>query len=169
MYTGHLYSPKGVEVLVDAASDLDATVYVVGGYQDDIQRVRDVTTADNVVFTGFIDPAKIPVYQCAADALVAPYTTNARDYLSPLKLFEYMAAGRPIVASNLDILREVLDDGSNALLVPPEDASALAEALSTVLKDDELAATLSATARSDADQYTWDQRASDILSFVNRL
>lgn len=167
MYTGQLYPSKGVDVLARAATDIDATVYIVGGFEDDIERVRRAgKDADNLIFTGFVEPSDIPTFQVAADILVAPYTTEARDYLSPLKLFEYMAAGRPIIASDLVVLREVLSEGENAALVPPEDAGALASTVNSVLQDGERYDTLAQGARADVGLYTWDQRAKRILSFL---
>ncbi|MDG5776199.1 glycosyltransferase family 4 protein [Haloarculaceae archaeon H-GB2-1] len=169
-YTGHLYPGKGGQVLAAAADRIDATVYVVGGYPADVERVKTtVEPADNVVLTGFVDPSDIPLYQVAADILVAPYTRSARDYISPLKLFEYMAAGRPIVASDLSVLKEVLTDGENALLAEPGDSDALAEAVTRVLSDTDLAQQLSATVSEQVRQYTWRRRAERILSYVQDL
>ncbi|MEA5388511.1 glycosyltransferase family 4 protein [Haloarculaceae archaeon H-GB11] len=169
-YTGHLYPGKGGQILAAAADRIDATVYVVGGYPEDVERVKTTTEpTDNVVFTGFVDPSEIPLYQVAADVLVAPYTRNARDYISPLKLFEYMAAGRPIVASDLSVLKEVLSHGENALLAEPGDSDALADAVRRVLSDTDLAQQLSATVSKDVRQYTWNRRAQRILSYVQNL
>ncbi len=170
MYTGHLYRGKGVEELIRAAPDIDATVYIVGGYQEDIERLESIANgAANVVFTGFVEPAKIPLYQTAADILIAPYTSDARDFLSPLKLFEYMAAGRPIVASDLNVLGEVLTNGENALLVPPGDSVALADAIRLVLSDDDLYRSLAESVQRNVTQYTWTQRAKNIVSFIDAL
>ena len=80
-------------------------------------------------------------------------------HTSPLKLFEAMAAGRPIVASDLPSSREVLRDGDNALLVPPGDALALSAALRRVLSDRDLARRLARSAWDEAPRYSWDARA----------
>jgi len=166
-YTGHLYEGKGVETLVEAAAGLDATVRVVGGYEEDIERVKRVAgQPENVTFTGFVEPAEIPVYQVAADVLVAPYTDESRPWVSPLKLFEYMAAGRPIVASDREVLQEVLVDGENAVLFEMGNVEALREAVGRVLADDGPAGRLAEAARRDVEQYTWERRAERVLSFV---
>jgi glycosyltransferase involved in cell wall biosynthesis len=168
-YTGHLYEGKGGETLVAAAAELDASVYVVGGYEEDIQRVQSsVGQPDNVVFTGFVDPAEIPRYQTAADVLVAPYTEASRPWVSPLKLFEYMAAGRPIVASDREVLKEVLVDGENALLFPASDADALRAAIKRVLASEELANRLVTHARETVEAHTWQSRAAAILDWVEK-
>jgi glycosyltransferase involved in cell wall biosynthesis len=159
-----------VEILVRASDRIDATVYIVGGYQDDVERIREVADGmDNVVITGFVEPTAVPTYQIAADILVAPYTSQARDSLSPLKLFEYMAAGRPIVASDLDVLREVLTDGDNSLLMPPENPTALAARVEEIFKNNELYNSLATRTKECGLQYTWERRAEEILSFVDGL
>ena len=96
-----------------------------------------------------------------AAVLVLPNraTTVSARYTSPLKLFEYLALGKPIVASDLPALREVLRDQENAILVPPDRPLALAAALREVLDDPALAERLGRGARADAPQYSWDRRA----------
>ena len=98
-----------------------------------------------------------------------PNTAQAaisREHTSPLKLFEYMAAGRPIVASDLPSLREVLRHGDNAWLVQPDDPAALAQGIQHLLAEPALAARLAAQAQEEVQAYTWEQRAERILSFV---
>jgi glycosyltransferase involved in cell wall biosynthesis len=166
MYIGHLYEEKGVETLVRAAEGLDASVYIVGGYEEDIERVkRDAGHSENVVFTGFVEPAEIPAYQIAADVLVAPYEEDSREFISPLKLFEYMAAGRPIVASDRDVLQEVLVDEENALLFEMGNDDALLRVLERILDDEALAERLGHSAGEDIEQYTWNRRAKHVLSY----
>lgn len=167
MYTGHCYEGKGVETLVQAADGLDAAVYVVGGHDDDIERVKqEAGHPENVVFTGFVEPSEIPTYQVAADVLVAPYDERGREFVSPLKLFEYMAAGKPIVASDRDVLREVLTAGENAVVFQTGDEDHLRERVETVLSEKTTAARLAQNSRESAEQYSWESRSQRILSFI---
>src|SRR4029453_17817516 len=83
-------------------------------------------------------------------------------FTSPLKLFEYMAAGRAIVASDLPAIREVLRHEVNALLVTPGDSTALAGGIERLLADSELAARLARNALNDVDDYTWSRRAEGL-------
>jgi glycosyltransferase involved in cell wall biosynthesis len=76
-----------------------------------------------------------------------------------LKLFEYMAAARPIVASDLPSIREILTDGGNALLVAPGNAEALAGAVERLLADRGLAARLARAALEAVPAYSWERRA----------
>lgn len=166
-YTGHLYPRKGVETLVAAASDIDATVYIVGGYEDDIERVkRTVGSPENVVFTGFVEPSEIPTYQVAADVLVAPYTDADLSLNSPLKLFEYIAAKRPIVASDRPTVREVLTDSENALFFQPGSVTDLRSCLGRVLGDADTAARLRDGVATMATTYSYDRRAERILECI---
>lgn len=174
VYTGHLYAWKGVDVLAEALGSLGAAVQglFVGGTPNELQRLRALLAANgwtNQTLVGPVPPQQVPLYQAAADVLALPNSGKAeisRSYTSPLKLFEYLAAGQPIVASDLPSLREVLQDGETALLVPPDDPQALAQAIGRLLADPALTQRLVAHARAAVQAYTWTARASQVLSFV---
>ncbi len=139
----------------------------------EIDRFRALAQQGGVeaVFAGYRPPAEIPQWLFAADVLAMPYaesleTATGEDtsgWMSPLKMFEYMAAGRPIVASDLPALREVLRHESNALLAAPGRADSLKEQINRLLADEALAERLSCQARADAEGYTWEKRAETIL------
>ncbi len=167
-YAGHLYPWKGVDVLLDALPLApDARARIIGGHaaEPDLARLqaraRELGIADRVEFTGFLPPGAIAAQLQAADALVLPNraTTISARYTSPLKLFEYLAAARPIVASDLPAIREILRDNENARLVPPDDPRALADALRAVTLDPALAVRLARGAFDAAAEYSWDRRA----------
>jgi len=174
MYTGHFYEWKGVEVLIQAASQLDADteVYLIGGKEADIQRIiqsHGGLSGKNIKMIPFQPPALVPTYQQAADVLVVPNVSASEDssyYTSPLKLFQYMAAGRPIVASDLPSLRTVLNR-ENAYLVSPDDPHALAQGIQAALSDPLEAARKTQRAQDEVKQYTWQKRAERILKFVS--
>jgi glycosyltransferase involved in cell wall biosynthesis len=87
--------------------------------------------------------------------------------MSPLKIFEYMASKRPIIATNLPSLREILVDGENAILVPPGSPGALAGAIKRLSGDNALCAKLAENAYLDvSEKYTWKMRAEKIISFI---
>jgi glycosyltransferase involved in cell wall biosynthesis len=89
--------------------------------------------------------------------------TLARDFTSPIKLFEYMASGRPVVATSIPSVSEILRDGVNAILVPPDSPEALAAGIKRALNDPALAKALSERASSDVRGYTWEARAKKLL------
>jgi len=172
-YTGHLFPWKGVYTLADSAKLLQQCLFVVvGGMDDDIRRFQEYLKAEgisNVEVVGYVQPSIVPDYLFAADTLVLPNSAKAKiasHYTSPLKLFEYMASQRPIVASNLPSLREVLQNGESAVLVKPDDPEALAEGIERTLSDAELAARIGRQAREDVVQYTWEERAVNIATFA---
>lgn len=177
-YAGHLYAWKGVDVLLEAIALVpEARGLIVGGHaaEPDLARTKAVADrlliADRVTFTGLVEPARVPELLRRAAVLVLPNQASAIStrYTSPLKLFEYMAAGRPIVASDLPSIREVLHDGADALLVPAGDAGALATAIRRLLADRELARRLAKAALDAVPQYGWNRRAERLEALFNAV
>lgn len=167
-YAGHLYAWKGVDVLLEAIARLPrARGLIVGGHpaEPDLARTKafaeHLGIGDRVTFTGLVEPARVAQLLTQADVLVLPNPASAIStrYTSPLKLFEYMATGRPIVSSDLPAIREILRDGLHALLVPPGDSSALASAIDRLLSNPALAARLARAALDEVPNYSWDRRA----------
>ena len=170
-YAGHLYPWKGVDVFIHSLTHAPGVHgLVVGGHpgEADMDRVtRLVTSLDlesRVTITGLVPPRDVTAALARASVLVLPNITSAisERYTSPLKLFEYLHMGRPIVASNLAALREVLTDGTSALLVPPGDPQALGLALVRLKNEPATAAALASSARALAPRYTWAARAEKI-------
>jgi glycosyltransferase involved in cell wall biosynthesis len=177
-YAGHLYAWKGVDVLLHAIALLpEASGLIIGGHaaEPDIARLRQLAQqlgiSDRVTFTGMVEPARVAEHLGGARILVLPNPESAISTLftSPLKLFEYMAAGRAIVASDLPSIREVLTGGRNALLVTPGDPAALAAAIQTLINDRDLAQRLAHTAREDVEQYTWPRRAERLEQLFDEV
>ena len=167
-YAGHLYAWKGVDVLLRALALLPGLqALIAGGHsrEPDLaamqQLARELQIADRVTFTGLVEPSRVPELLASATLLVLPNTASAisTNFTSPLKLFEYMAAGRAIVASDLPAIREVLTDGETARLVPPGDPDALAAAMRSLVDDPATARRLAANAFARAADYTWARRA----------
>jgi len=172
-YAGHLYPWKGVDVFIRALA-LAPAIHglIVGGHpgERDLARIqqlaRDCGVASRVTITGLVPPTDVRARLVDTSALVLPNTASAISdrYTSPLKLFEYLTTGRPIVASDSPAIREVLADRVTALLVPPGDAGALARALDELRTDAGLAASIGRAAAAIAPTYTWDARAGRIAA-----
>jgi glycosyltransferase involved in cell wall biosynthesis len=167
-YAGHLYAWKGVDVLLEALVQLPGVRCLVAGGHDqepDLARLKALAARlgieSRVTFTGHLPPSEIPGILARADILALPNPASAisTHATSPLKLFEYMAAGKAIVASNLPAIREVLTHDVNALLVTPGDPGALAAAIRRLADDPVLRETLAAAARTIVAEYSWDRRA----------
>ena len=171
---------KGIGTLVEAAIRLAAEpgerpvrLALVGGPEKVVEQVRARLSEaglppDFLLYPGMVPPAEVPGYLRAFDVctIPSPWTDFFAYYTSPLKLFEYMASGRPIVASDLPSTAEVLADGENTLLVPPGDPGALAGALRRLCADPALGERLAARALADVQAYTWEARARRILGFI---
>lgn len=171
VYTGGLLEWKGVDVLVEAARRLPEVRFAIaGGMEADVQRLRaSAAGLANVRLDGFQPPERVGLYLAAADVVAVPNRSapaiSAR-YTSPLKVFEAMAAGRAIVASDLPSLRELLAHDRDAWLVRPDDAGDLAQGLRRVLGDAALRERLASALHARAPAHTWDARAQRILEWI---
>ncbi len=179
LYTGHLYEWKGADVLLDTAKFfLNELLFVfVGGAEKDVKNFKQKAEAlNNVLIVGHQPHQEIPLWLKAADVLVLPNSAKekiSQFYTSPLKLFEYMASGIPIVASDLPSIREILNDPSvdsgqgNAILIEPDNPQSLADGIMKILKNLDFSDKISRQAYSDVQNYTWEKRADRIINFIN--
>lgn len=164
---------KGVDVAIEAAGLFrDNTVLViVGGTKGDIEFykkfARDRGFQEKIIFVNKVSHNLIPKYLKAFDIVIAPFPSNRHYnfYMSPLKLFEYMASKRPIVATRLPSIKEVLNS-ENSILVAPGDQRLLAKGIETILEKHDLAHKLSEQAFKDVGNYTWQKRAESIIKFT---
>lgn len=166
VYTGHLYAWKGVDILVEAGRLLpEVSIYIVGGTDYDVRLCKEkFGSISNVHIVGHRPHDEMPSWQRAADVLVLPNTAKeeiSARYTSPMKLFEYMASGTPIVASRLPSIEEVTGN-DRALLVDPDDAQALREGIRTTLA--ETGTNKVKRANTWVMNHTWSKRASRIMS-----
>lgn len=177
LYAGHLYPWKGVDTLVRAialAPALAATI--VGGHpaEPDLDRVRrlvdDLGLAPRVTLTGMVPPAEVAHRLREAHVLALPNSATAVSaaYTSPLKLFEYLAAGRPVVASDLPAFREVLSE-QEAVFVAADDPGALAGALVALAGDEPARLRMGAAAHARAAAFTWDARAARLEALLDEV
>jgi glycosyltransferase involved in cell wall biosynthesis len=172
IYVGHLYENRGIEDIFATARQMSDVLFVlVGGWDADVQRRRQEVKQQrltNVRVIGFLPNAQVPLYLAAADILLMPYSQRVRSvhWMSPMKMFEYMAARRPILATDLPAIRQVLQDHYNAILVAPDDSGALSNGLKTLLQNQLLMERLASQAYQDVQYYVWERRAERILGFV---
>jgi len=170
MYCGSLYEGRGIDFILNAASLLKVVMFtIVGGRPKDVLRWEKYATKlqlANVVFTGFVEHIMVPTYLRAADILLMPYTKDVPTYrwMSPLKLFEYMAAGRPIIATDLEVLREKLKHLETGILIKEKNTEELANAIRQILDDKDLADRLSQNAEKESLAYSITRRAEVVLN-----
>ncbi|MGH9341114.1 MAG: glycosyltransferase family 4 protein [Acidobacteriota bacterium] len=175
-YVGNLYPGRGIELIQGMASALpQMDFHIVGGTTESTGQWRERLGSGvrNVHLHGFVPHGRLQSYFDRFEVLVAPYQErvsvvggkNTVEWMSPLKIFEYMAQGLPIVCSDLSALSEILSHGVTALLVPPSDATAWSRALVTLQQDQSLRARLANEARKTfLQKHTWRHRAAGVLA-----
>ena len=178
VYTGHFYAGRGINLLLELAKRCpQVNFYWVGGSAAGVsewQARLDQLEIKNIFLTGFIPNSRLPLYQAAAEVLLMPYEKaiagssggNSVDICSPMKMFDYMAAGRVIMASDLPVIHEVLNP-QNAVFCPPEDVDAWVAALNEIYQHSEKQATLAKQAKLDSLNYSWTERARKALDGFN--
>ena len=175
LYAGHLYGWKGVDTLLAAHQCLNPgiIIYFNGGTDEDIERFRTKVPksgAENVVIAGRRPYGETPMWMRGADVLVLPNTARHQASLtdtSPLKLFEYMASGSPIVASDLPSVRDIVDERM-VWFFEPDNPGGLCAAIHACLADPEESEKKAARAREHAENFTWEKRSRAIADFVKK-
>lgn len=176
-YVGHLYEGRGAENIIEMAKNVpQADFHFVGGRAEDISRLSKVGVPENVTFFGHVAPSELADYYRSFDIVLAPYqkkvaiSGGAGDtsaFMSPLKIFEYMAWEKLIICSDMPVLREILKDGVNSILLPADDVAAWSQNLSQLIEDKNKRQRLAAQARLDVEKdYTWRKRAGKVIEFI---
>ncbi len=166
---------KGLKTAINSLVFLpkEYKLFVVGGEAEDINYYKKYSTEkgveSRVVFRGKINHKDIPAHINVCDVVVAPFPENQHYsyYMSPLKIFEYMASKVPIVVTDLPSLKEVLVNERTALFIPPDGDRDLAIAIQRIVSDKNLSLNLSENAYNEVrDKYTWSKRAEHILNYI---
>lgn len=180
-FTGHIYPGRGADLLFELAKQMPNVNFLwVGGTAELVDFWRGKLTEakmTNVTMTGFVNHEVIPLYQAAADVLLMPYSRSIEassgqdiaEVINPMKMFEYMAAGRAIVCADLVSIREVLNEG-NAVFCEAGDWRLVIgdwkAAIESLLADEARRTALSAQARKDVEQLTWIKREERVMDLL---
>lgn len=179
-YVGHLYKGKGMEVieLLSRVLSDEYEIHIIGGMDSDINYWSKKISNKNVVFHGFIPQSDLFQYVDSIDICLLPNQKvilpfgaksdmlNISEFTSPLKMFEYMSYGKPIIASNLTVLKEVLND-NNSILVAPDNVSEWVSAIE-FLKEFERRRFIGLNAYLDfSNNYSWLSRADKLLEIIS--
>lgn len=173
LYTGsfgHHHPWKGVDTMAESVNyaNVDWQYIFVGGREDEISLLRKEFPSEQIEFRGHADSTLIPGMLKAADIVVIPNRKGyvlSEKYTSPLKLFEYMASGTPMVASNLPSIREIVCE-HEAVFFEPNNPKSLADALRSVLSDYDAALERAERGRVLVTKFTWNQRTRKVLDFI---
>jgi glycosyltransferase involved in cell wall biosynthesis len=173
-YFGHLYSGRGIEIIEELARNHCKYIFLVyGGNEKEISYYRNRVQSENLIFMGHVSPLNAQSLMIHMDILLMPYQESVSigigdidtsKWMSPMKMFEYMSCGVPIISSDLPVLREVLKHEYNSLLVTPNDINEWSIALERVANSLELEEILGHNAYKDyQEKYTWEIRARAFL------
>lgn len=171
VYTGHLYEHKGADVLAEATALVpEVEAVFVGGTKIDVETfTKRWGSNSNIRVVGQRPHEEIPLWQAAADVLVLPNSAHediSARYTSPMKLFEYMASERPIVASRVPAIQEVLREDVG-YFVEADSPEALAQGIRHAITDPEAAAKAH-KAHDIVREHSWERRAERIIAQVSR-
>jgi len=172
LYTGHLYEWKGVQTLAETSKFLpnNVKIYFVGGTKKDVKKFKIKNSKLKLNIADHRPYSEIPYWLKSADVLVLTGTKKSeksQKHTSPMKMFEYMASGKPIVVSNLPSFREILNK-DNSILVEPDSPEALAKGIKKVLGKPDRTKKVSEQAHKDVQKYTWDKRAKLIIDYLKK-
>lgn len=170
-YIGNIYPGRGINILVELARRMPSVgFHLVGGDEKDLDQIGIREVPANLFCYGHVPHSQVKCFRSQFDVLLAPYQdgtetiggSKTKDYMSPLKIFEYMSEKKVIIASDFPVLREVLNE-SNALLVAPSKVEEWEAAVKKSM-DKEMSTLLSLNAYRDFQQYyTWRARARKVI------
>jgi glycosyltransferase involved in cell wall biosynthesis len=179
-YFGHLYKGRGIEIIIGLAQrhpEIDFKIF--GGTDELVSLHRSNCMVPNCHFFGFVNHTRAMAEMRRVDALVMPYQqavaidssgkSDTAKYMSPMKMFEYMASGVPLISSRLAVLQEVLEEGANCLMANPDDIDEWSIRLTQLRDSKDLRAALAKKALIDVtERYTWVARARHLLNEYKR-
>jgi len=174
LYSGLTFR-YGVSNLIKAGKFLEnIEIFIVGGDEEDIKKFKYIAKGEkikNVFFIPRVPIEKVNLYLNTADVLVLPYSSNefTEYFTSPLKLFEYMAVKKPIVATRVGCFEGILKNGYNCILVEPGNLESLAKGIKKVIKNKKLAIQIAKNAYIDSKKYTYKKRAKKIKMIIKYL
>jgi len=175
-YIGHLYQGRGIDLIIELAQLCPwADFEIVGGMKSDLKYWKSRSEeVKNIHFHGHLPYNRAGRIRQSCQILLAPFArklevydggSDTSSWMSPMKIFEYMAAGKAIVCSDLPVLREVLENEETALLCEAENVDQWRQALERLKQDPALMKRIGKQARDKLEkQYTWSSRAKNVLS-----
>ncbi|RPA68090.1 glycosyltransferase [Cyclobacteriaceae bacterium YHN15] len=172
-YVGHLYKGRGIDIIIECANILKNVDFIlVGGETKDINYWKNRVIGENAYFLGFIPPQEIFKFRNSFDILLAPYQKdvytqagfNSVSFMNPIKILEYMSSKKPIIASSLPAIEDILEHETNGLLVKSDDVNEWCSQILRLISNQELSQKISEQSYKDfLNYYTWKSRAKKFL------
>ena len=170
LYAGRMTMGKGLGIVLEMARRMPEVTFALVGSQREGEVERQAASLPNVRMFPWTPYDELPQFFFAADVLILPPTlvglNQVGDTVLPMKLFLYLAAGRPILAARAPDTQEILSHRNNAYLVPPDDVAAAIAGLRELIGDERLLRSLGRTAQTQAESLTWEVRARRIVEFI---
>ncbi len=175
-YVGSLIPNRGVDTLLNAAKVLKKINFtIIGGVSEDLNLMKlykKKHNLNNVRLLGHKSQKELPDFYKEADILILPMTgkeTHTAKYASPSKLFEYMASGKPIIASDLNSIREILTNDDSILFFEPDNSEDLINKIKFLSSNPDLMIKLSTKSKDLAKEYSWNNRVEKILNHIKNF
>ena len=175
-YFGQMYAGRGIEIIESMAYARPLSLFLVFGGSDADVTTKRAIAPPNLLFMGHVRHKFGLALQAAVDVLLMPYQRSVSigvsghdtaRWMSPMKMFEYLGAGVPIISSDLPVLQEILRDHENALLVTPDNVDEWISALDLLINNTDIADSIGKTAHAEyLGKYTWKRRAESLLSIA---
>lgn len=174
-FVGMFFRHQGIDTLIEASPAIlssfpDARFLVVGDgvmMEEWKRKISQKNLSQAFIFPGQVPYVDVPLYLNSMDVCVAPFTRD-RGETSPLKLFDYLACGRPVVASDIASIHEILLESGAAIPITPDDPKALAKAITELFCNPEKAAELGRRGRQFVQsKYSWEAVAQRLLSALS--
>lgn len=173
-YVGSLFKGRGIDIIIKLSNEFSQVdFHIIGGNEKDIKYWKKQVNNNNIKFHGFVEPKETYKYRNMCDILLAPYQSakegnRSSEYMSPIKVFEYMSSKKAIIISDLDVVYEVMEKNS-ALFVKYDDLDQWKNALQKLIDNEDLRKDLANNAFTKFNNnYTWEKRASKIISFLQQ-
>ncbi len=177
-YSGSFHKWHGVELLVEVARKIlkesDRIEFYLIGDGENKKAIENIVNNDSLLkdkikFTGYLTQKEVLDIMVTMDILVAPYLNMEKFYFSPIKIMEYMACGRAIIASRVGQISQIIQDGVDGVLIPPGSRDDLVIAIKTLVTNPEYRLSLGRMALEKSKEHTWETVASKILLLTNKI
>lgn len=172
-YVGSLIENRGVNVLLESAKNFpNLSIQIIGGVGKELDKANKYINSQNirnVKLLGHKSQYEIYKYYSESDILVLPMSgkeIHTQKYASPNKLFEYMASGKPIIASNLDSINEILTDGKDSVLFEPDNSDDLTNKIKLLVENTHFRFRLGENAKKLSENFSWEKRVLKIYNHV---
>ena len=183
LYIGKFHTlgnEKGIPEIIKSINFLNLEeeykIYIVGGPLDRVKKYKKIIQknkidSEKIIFLGRQEVKTIPIWLKAADILLMPHpkTIFYENYVSPLKLFEYMCSNNPIIASDLESIKEILIHKNNSYLVDPGSFESIAKAIKFILKNKHFSIKIANQAFVDVEEFSWLNRGYKINKFFSEV